>query len=357
MTYSCLFKPMNSILSQFRAAIMGISMVFVIMFHQQFISGSIPFFFHKTGYLGVDAFLFISGFGIYFSLNKYNTINTENILSFYKRRMLRMMPTCIIAGISFLYLWMVSIPGLYYSGSLNFYSAFIGLDVWYIRTIMIYYLLAPFLYSIIKSSKFTIITLIVLCLVIPFIGKGCSWLVGNVCGNSFYMQQTIGWTIERFPVFAFGMLFAHMNPDRNNFLNWKFIMFAIACVGLLLATPYIYKLNHFQSYSIYKFLRILIGHKVLIIPILPILFYLAIFILENLGKYIKSTLEWIGNYSLEIFLAHSAIFPYARKMFDSGWLIFTCALAASVLASIYLKYVSAQTSSIFTRKTMPQYRP
>ena len=73
---------MNSILSQFRAAIMGISMVFVIMFHQGFISGLIPFFFHKTGYLGVDAFLFISGFGIYFSLNKNNTINIKYPLLF-----------------------------------------------------------------------------------------------------------------------------------------------------------------------------------------------------------------------------------------------------------------------------------
>ena len=70
---------MNAIISQYRLAIMGISMIFVILFHQGFVSGIIPSFFHKIGYLGVDAFLFISGFGIYFLMSEYKNITPRPI--------------------------------------------------------------------------------------------------------------------------------------------------------------------------------------------------------------------------------------------------------------------------------------
>lgn len=336
---------MNAIISQFRTAIMGITMLFVIMFHQGFISGAIPTFFHTTGYLGVDAFLFISGFGIYFSLYKSKTINKAGVIDFYTRRILRMMPTCIIAGITLLYLWSASIPSLYHPWSPNFCSAFIGLDVWYIRTIMIYYLIAPFLYYFIKTSKYTLLILIVLSIATPFIDKACSWMVWKFCGGSFFLQQTLGWTIARLPAFVFGMLFAHLNPDKNKFTNWKYVVFAIMCTSLLFTSPYIYKLAE-QSYPVYKFLNIFTSHKVMILPGLPILFLIAFFILQKIGKHIKNVLEWIGNHSLELFLTHSAIFPYAKTTFGSGCLVFAGALAASILTAVCLKYTANRISSI-----------
>ena len=68
---------MNSIqmLSEKRTCLMGIAMLFIMLFHQSWIWGTnpiyLPFiFFHIYGNWGVDIFFFVSGFGLFFSLKK-----------------------------------------------------------------------------------------------------------------------------------------------------------------------------------------------------------------------------------------------------------------------------------------------
>ena len=52
---------------------MGLSMLSIMLFHQ-YLSSVFPFnFFHNFGYWGVDVFLFLSGAGLVYSLNKNTT--------------------------------------------------------------------------------------------------------------------------------------------------------------------------------------------------------------------------------------------------------------------------------------------
>ena len=75
-----------------RSAIMGLSMVFIMLFHQYFTS-VFPFnLFHNYGHWGVDVFLFLSGMGLVNSLEK------NSIKDYYKRRFMRLVPSCIFCG-------------------------------------------------------------------------------------------------------------------------------------------------------------------------------------------------------------------------------------------------------------------
>ena len=77
-------------ISKYRAALMGIAMLWIILHHCYFEvkpSMLIYFPFFKLGAGGVDIFLFLSGFGCYYSLTK-----NPDIGSFLWRRIKRFFP-------------------------------------------------------------------------------------------------------------------------------------------------------------------------------------------------------------------------------------------------------------------------
>ncbi len=84
----------NKELSTSRTFIMGVAMIAIMLFHNQYAT-SVPYIgevFKRYGYLGVDLFLLVSGFGIANSLNK------NGLKQFYYNRFIRIIPACIISG-------------------------------------------------------------------------------------------------------------------------------------------------------------------------------------------------------------------------------------------------------------------
>ncbi|MBQ9835979.1 MAG: acyltransferase [Akkermansia sp.] len=330
---------MNQLLSQSRASLMGLSMVSIIMFHQLFVGGPIARLFHLVGHLGVDAFLFVSGFGVYYSIYESRRQN-QPISMFYMRRFWRIFPTCILAGVCFLYFWMSSIPGLYYPYSANFVSAFVGLDVWYIRTIVIFYLISPLLYNFLQGVKSFMFAWLLMLLITPVLAQMFRLGISFLFEHSYFMQQTIVWTIERFPAFFFGMFFAHRKFEVREFLNAKFVWLAIFCFSLFSATAVAKMLGIGKNDDLCGYLYALSGSYVLIVPFLPIAVILSGYF-TKVCIFARSTVEWIGKYSLELFLAHSAIFPFCLKEFGGGVPVFITALLFSFIFAIILKYVAS----------------
>ena len=87
-------KTNNSVLSQYRGALMGISIILIIVFHftddchyySYHFSGWISFFWRYISSSSVDAFLFFSGLGLYYSMKK-----RSDVRSFYIRRLKRIL--------------------------------------------------------------------------------------------------------------------------------------------------------------------------------------------------------------------------------------------------------------------------
>ncbi|MBQ8047212.1 MAG: acyltransferase family protein [Prevotella sp.] len=133
---------------QHRTGIMGIAMLCIMLFHQSWIWGKVHvlfFLFHVYGHWGVDIFFFVSGFGLYYSLNK-----NGSALAFYKRRLLRLLPLCITCGLVRYAIDHV-LPvgrGGYPTGVhevTSDWTTILSLDKWFIAVILAYYLVMPLL--------------------------------------------------------------------------------------------------------------------------------------------------------------------------------------------------------------------
>lgn len=75
-----------SLLSTYRGALMGVAIIWVMLHHLTY--PDIPILKHvmEIGYGDVDIFLFLSGFGLYFSLSKsVGVIYLPNIAKYYKK--------------------------------------------------------------------------------------------------------------------------------------------------------------------------------------------------------------------------------------------------------------------------------
>ena len=73
-------------ISTFRSELMGWSILWIMMLHFTFNQIKPLGFIAQYGFAGVDIFLFVSGFGLFYSLNK-----DHNLVSFYRKRLLRIL--------------------------------------------------------------------------------------------------------------------------------------------------------------------------------------------------------------------------------------------------------------------------
>ena len=74
---------------------MGYSILWIMMLHFTFIQVKPLGFVAQYGFAGVEIFMMVSGFGLFFSLEK-----DASLKHFYKKRLLRIFPTYYILGIS-----------------------------------------------------------------------------------------------------------------------------------------------------------------------------------------------------------------------------------------------------------------
>lgn len=263
-------------ISEFRTHLMGVAMIFIMLFHQYWISFPPFSAFHIWGHYGVDIFLFVSGFGLAFSLEK------NSIRVFYHNRIIRLLPLCIFCGVCKYTIYYIGRESLQGIRSCTLWTL-MGLDLWFIQTIWVFYLLSPFLFYVVKRSP------LLLCVIIYAVCLLTSLLIPEVKNN-------ITVSISRLPVFILGMIFAvkRISINRSTFFV-SFIMLVIAMASTITTTKDVF---HF-------------GKDLWIFPILalgiPALISLLLFFVERLciGKNI---LRYIGTHSLELYLWHEFVF-------------------------------------------------
>ena len=85
-----------SLLSKYRTQLMGLAMLLILIFHTGIDVKSVNVIrsIKDIGDVGVDIFLLLSGIGLYFSYSKNNDKKY-----FYKKRVLRILPTFIPVAI------------------------------------------------------------------------------------------------------------------------------------------------------------------------------------------------------------------------------------------------------------------
>lgn len=316
-------------ISKYRTSIMGISMLSIMLFHQNFIS-IFPFkIFHYYGYWGVDVFLFLSGMGL------VRSIESNSLPVFYKHRFIRIVPCCLFCGtLKYLSykLFLIHIPILRDGLHIGWLTASC-LDLWFIPTIIIMYFISPFLYRLL--IKKTILTIACILLLFFYSGFVISPEVGF---NWFSPAGILVWTIARLPVFVAGLLFGikkFVFTRRRAFFSTFFFIIAIF-LNLMIRFNYIGEWCHTCV-----LLSLAVG--------LPVLLVTIILLIERLPEAYIKRIEFFGIHSLELYIVHEFIFNAYEISMSNNWEFFflLVSFSVSILIAYFCKIGIERIKSLF----------
>ncbi len=149
-------------ISQYRSALMGVAILWIVLFHAPYVDhlfgnslfGRFMIFIMGIGYIGVDVFFFLSGFGLLSGWIKGKT----TAVSFYKRRLLRIFP-------SYWFLLLMGFAAEYLLGKSHGIGSFLQevlcvnfllfrkYDMWFVACILLCYLYFPIYVFIFLRAK------------------------------------------------------------------------------------------------------------------------------------------------------------------------------------------------------------
>lgn len=258
---------------------MGWSILWIMMLHFTFNQIKPLGFISQYGFAGVDIFLFVSGFGLFYSLDKDN-----NLARYYRKRLLRIFPTYYIIGfITNLLLTHDDIlTFLFRYSTIGFW---IGREYaeWFIPSIILLYLLAPFIKKIIDKRWFILISIII---------ASIFFIAFYYTDKEYILDRLHFFLLYRVPAFILGMICAYWlkNNANNNF-------FLYILIGGIPFFIYFYPFHH-HIYN-YKYYSLAF--------LLPV-FLTAFILISKYAKWLSPILKKMGNASLEIYLIQGIFF-------------------------------------------------
>jgi peptidoglycan/LPS O-acetylase OafA/YrhL len=282
------------------------------------------------GYLGVQFFFIISGFVIFFTLD-----NTSNFSSFWKKRLIRLVPSILIATIiTFIVFRLFDITNLFPSshelknflpsitfihpGVLNnlfsnFDFNYINGSYWSLWPEIQFYALSSFLYYISKDKFIRNFILVSGFLI------AANYFIKNISGSNqlhlvlppFFLLNYIKWVengfdlIEHLPFFCLGVIFYLLFKNNNsNQKSSGYVKFFLSILILFI---------------VYSGLE----NKVRMISLLMIiLFFAFIYIPKVLAPFENKTITSIGESSYFLYLIHENIGILIIYSFGSYFLPF-----------------------------------
>ncbi len=307
-------------ISEYRSAMMGLAIIAIVLFHQKFVKDFPLSIFQYYGYWGVDVFLLLSGMGLVNSLHK------NPIRQYYQRRIMRLAPSCILCGV--LKCTVFLLLGAFITGTdqllLNWLSP-LSLDLWYIRAILVYYLISPLLYKYLGKSPWLTMAAILLLFTV------------NELFFRIHDSNSLTWIPERLPIFAIGMLLMM----RKDILSARTMALSIGFLLLAIGIVAIYREN------IYSYLPWAAHMFALALGTIGMI-WLLMLLIRYIPRSLLSPFQWIGTVSLEIYLVHEFVFGVVRLMLGNQYNSLFL-LLLSITLSILIAYLCKWTTDRIKR--------
>lgn len=266
-------------ISTYRSELMGWSILWIMMLHFTFCQIKPLGFIAQYGFAGVDIFVFVSGLGLFYSLDK-----DDNLIHYYRKRLLRIIPTYYILGfITNLLIIHDDIPTFLFTYStIGFW---IGLNYadWFIPSLLFLYFIAPLIKKIIDKKWFIFIIIIVVCIYL---------IAYYYTDKEEILDRSHFSLLHRIPAFVFGMISAFWLKN-NAPSKYYFYILILGLPFFVYFYPFHHQINNFKYYSL-SFL----------LPLFVILFIL----LSKYTKGISQIIKKMGVASLEIFLIQNIFF-------------------------------------------------
>lgn len=293
-----------------RSLLMGFAILWVMSFHYPFIPLQPFLAFEHQGYVGVDIFMLVSGFGIYYSLHK------NNLATYYRNRFKRILPTYAIMAVSLFLYWFLQ-------NKSTCYVQYLIETWWYIPCICAFYVMSPVIYKIINSN---------LPVKAVSISGGVIFIAVYLLSLPQYLP--INLSVGRLPIYIIGMLMGKLSlNERTLKVKDLLLMLVVGCI--LYGVFYIFS----DSQSLGGFRTLRFFAYAIIIPSLVLLFGC----LKGNESHIVRMFKYLGKISLELYLVSVFIWQLLKdfhgeyNIFSIGIYTFGSLLIALVLSKIKIK--------------------
>lgn len=301
------------LLSKHRSALMGVAILWIMLYHIP-AKGGIPIITQilEVGYGGVDIFLFLSGFGLFFSLSNKDT----TLPQYYKKRFLRILPEfwifLIVDYVATMDFNMASLGELLYKATtIGYWIPGTPYDLWYVSCILFFYLIFPFYFRAFESKG---ISAPVIAILLGFI----LILVYAIIMVAKFDNKNVGGliilTVSRIPIFFIGSVFGYFAKYNVNIFKVRMIrvismiLFFLAIISLFIFV------NYFQNYlwtcSLYWLPYIVIT---------PVLCIILAWLFDRFPNIINRVFTKVGSISFELYVMHIFVFEHMEKILSDNF--------------------------------------
>ena len=323
------------LLSKYRSALMGIAMLWVMSFHLSPIRTYLPIIgsVSNIGYSGVDIFLFLSGFGLYYSLSNKDISFSE----YYKRRFYRIFPEfwlfLLCTFIISMNFDLKSVCELLCCASTIGYWVGLPYFLWFISCYVFFSFAYPLYYK--QFKRYGII--VPICYIL--IGFVFTVLYGIVSVSYFNNSSgPLPLSLSRIPIFIIGSLFGFVTKEQ---IDSKSSIRLISLFVFLMPLAIIVLFISFKFFSAYLWSCSL--YWIPFIFITPSLCVFLSSLLDRTPRIVNIILSWVGNHSLELYIVHQYLKDQFLEWLESYLdrnIIGLLVLLVSFLLAIALKRFS-----------------
>lgn len=263
------------LLSKYKSSLMGIATIMILLTHAPAYDIVLPYNLNSllgACQVGVMIFFFLSGVGLYYSLEQNKLENISSLFTWYKKRLVRLLfPYLIIYGSAHAILCLENDWNIFrYVFDISTISFWFGHSTcWFVNVILLLYILVPLWYKLLKALDHPVIPTILIFVMLVF------------SGNGYFIQAS---------VFFVGFWLAKY-IRKEYVLTTKGLSFIFLLVFLALTLYYCFNFGY-----------------LLLILIWPLLIILCIILDTIRSNKLLKGLQFFGNISLESYLFNTTLY-------------------------------------------------
>lgn len=296
---------------------MGVAITFVVLYHLFCVDNANPLWkIFYPGFMGVDIFIFLSGYGLCFSINK------NSISSFLKRRYSRILPVYFLMSI------LVTLISVWYGKNVTLWDLFCNISTlsyylngggqfidWYLSSLIVLYAIFPLFYRIIIRQTDMCATIIVGGLLVSLL------IILSFMDLDWRYECCIG----RIPLYLSGIVYYKKKSLYNKYIRpMYYICFLFSLV--------LYSTGHVHTYIVFYMLA----------PLFLQLVSVSIGIITLKSISISKCINMVGQISLEIYAANVVTMCFCSHLHMGAYLsvfYFSLLLGFTVLFVIFNKII------------------
>lgn len=317
------YSPLT-LVSRYRNAVMGLAIVGVMIGHWFSLTGTpVDSLFAKLisiipALVSTQGFLFISGYGIYYSFRK-----NSDTLAFYRRRFFRMVVPFMLMALPY-FLFRLCFDGISFWQFLGYLTTisywFEGnyCGMWYVAVSIVLYLLSPLFFAIYFRRPSFFYTTLCLAITLALV------VIGNHLILSYAPEHyTLYFNgLERYFMFFIGIYCGFLSCLEN-----KPRLIGLGLVAALLPISYLLTILGPE----YAYLTAATRRLVITIPLVSILF--ALLDKQRWGQPALQLFNWLGQYTFELYILHLLIYCFlTSEVLALPWSKTVCITLAIALA-------------------------